>query len=274
MRRPKIVVWDGSYPLSMHLLITTKCNLDCPECFYKKEKESAVPPEKLIELLDEWRGMVECIAIGGGEPLMYPHIGEIVAQAKMRKFFVAITTNGTINPENSFDKRFLPDRVHVSYDEVHNSNFYSAQRAIENFRSLGVRLVGVNHILSSLNSLKGATLLPADTFTLLIKKPFSGLTKGEYEAIMTYTSSMKEEIWWDACISHYTDAMGYPTFGKNSCRQGVISMALDQNLHASICSNDLKKKIKYTNLKDTWKAVKSIKCPMKKTWEKEKSKSN
>ena len=48
---------------------------------------------------------------------------------------------------------------------------------------------------------------------------------------------------------------------KRPCRQGETSMAVDQFLQASICSNGTRR-IPYTNLADTWAEVKEFACPL------------
>ena len=108
-------------PISAHLYVTDRCNLDC---FYCTEFDNSVPhPE--FEDLKKWIAKIKdlgCVRIGlqGGEPLMHPDIVEIVRFCKSLDLKTSIATNGfKITKEliaRLEDARL--DSIHVSVDRM------------------------------------------------------------------------------------------------------------------------------------------------------------
>ena len=108
-------------PISAHLYVTDRCNLDC---FYCTEFDNSVPhPE--FEDLKKWIAKIKdlgCVRIGlqGGEPLMHPDIVEIVRFCKSLDLKTSIATNGfKITKEliaGLEDARL--DSIHVSVDRM------------------------------------------------------------------------------------------------------------------------------------------------------------
>jgi organic radical activating enzyme len=231
----KLVDWERNAPLSVHLLITSRCNLNCPKCYYRGEGELSL--ETATRLFGEWasHGVVS-VAIGGGEPLLHPEIERMTFEAKKRGFYVAVTTNGTVL------KRIHADRVHVSFDSIHDTSFEQARKAVKFFKAF-VPNVGINHIVTDIPSLKKALKLSASTVTLLMEKPSTNFD--EWREAFRLVG--RERLWVDACLAQ--------KLGLRSCRQGATSMCVDQKLTASKCSN-IREKVAYTTLAETWKAVK------------------
>lgn len=254
------VWWDGSFPLSVHLLITTRCNLSCPKCFYRKEAEGEIAFEVIARLFEEWKGHVLSVALGGGEPLLHPDIGRIVLEAKKREMFVAITTNGTIDPWRGLNPYVTPDRVHVSFDIIHPTSKAEVESTLKNFSNLGVKRLGINHIVTDSDALEGAlSVKTAENITLLLEKPIPG--ECDWEKILKLTRSAGSRIWWDPCLVKYLNTLGIWHLTKQPCKQGITSIAIDQFLQASLCSNS-GERVKYESLTETWKKVKAMSCPL------------
>ncbi|MCL2670671.1 MAG: radical SAM protein [Clostridiales bacterium] len=81
-------------PESIHIELTSRCPLNCPQCY----KEQAKTDLAFAVLLDAIRQADEMhvfqIALGGGEPLVYPHLLAAVAEISGRGMGVSITTSG------------------------------------------------------------------------------------------------------------------------------------------------------------------------------------
>jgi len=229
-----VVDHERTAPLSIHLLVTSRCNMKCPKCYYRGEGEVSL--ETAIQLFDEWayHGVVS-VAIGGGEPLLHPEIERITFEAKKRGFYIAVTTNGTVL------KRIYADRVHVSYDGIHETSFEQARRALKYFKTF-VPSVGVNHVVTDISMFKQALKLDAPTVTVLMEKPSSGFTA--WSEVFALAGGRR--LWVDACLAQ--------RLGLRKCRQGVTSMCVDQRLMASKCSN-IREKVPYTTLTETWRRV-------------------
>jgi len=232
-----VILDDLRAPLSIHLLITSRCNLHCKGCFYR-HKEAEIPFAKIRRLFEEWRACgVRSVALGGGEPLLHPHIKEVVELGRKMGFYVAVTTNGTIL------KDIRPDRLHISYDEIHPVSREVVERAIRYYRGR-VEKIGINHIVRSVEAVSKLEELDVDTITLLLEKPESRFNGWEKIFKMRFS----KQVWFDACLSRF--------FSHIKCRQGVTSMSINPSLEASICSN-IRHKIPYTSLMETWERVRS-----------------
>lgn len=75
---------------------TAQCNLNCYGCYRKNIKNSHKPLEDVKRELDYFQSVrkSDCISIAGGDPLLYPHIVELVADIKSRGLKPIINTNG------------------------------------------------------------------------------------------------------------------------------------------------------------------------------------
>ena len=147
-----LIKYPPKCPLKVHISILNYCNLNCEKCYYKNENKNKLLSLTQIEhLFKEWKKKgIKSIAIGGGEPLLHPDIIEITRISKRFGFFTAVTTNGTIL------KRIFADRIHISADELHPTfeNLKIIQKAINYYKNIGIKKVGINHIMTTLRALK------------------------------------------------------------------------------------------------------------------------
>lgn len=123
-------------PRSVVLELTEACNLRCKMCFYwgetgcfstsKKGKKPAELELELIKQVVEYLTPVKPLySLFGGEPLMYPHLEEVIRLVKSAGSFIDTPTNGTLLSQYA---RLLVqtefDLVRVSIDgplEISNS---------------------------------------------------------------------------------------------------------------------------------------------------------
>ncbi len=75
---------------------TAQCNLNCYGCYRKNVKNSHKTLDEVKHELDFFQSQrkTDCISIAGGDPLLYPHIVELVADIKSRGIKPIINTNG------------------------------------------------------------------------------------------------------------------------------------------------------------------------------------
>ena len=87
-----------SAPETVHLAITTRCNLDCPGCYVPRSStEPGLTTAELCGLIDQWAQMhVFQLAVGGGEPLLYEGLFDVLAYAREQGIVPNLTTNGTL----------------------------------------------------------------------------------------------------------------------------------------------------------------------------------
>lgn len=90
----------------MYLYPTAKCNCHCPICQfhdrhrqgYELSRESMI---KAFDVLKAYRGNLNSQALivsGDGEPLLYPHLVELLCRAQKDGLRVFLTTNLTLSP--------------------------------------------------------------------------------------------------------------------------------------------------------------------------------
>lgn len=101
-RRPKMDL-SVYRPILVALLVTRRCNLNCPFCIIpplsqpKEWQAYEADPEKVVRILDHpavKRAMY--IGLSGGEPLLNKNLPEIVRLIRGRGHLCGIVTNGTL----------------------------------------------------------------------------------------------------------------------------------------------------------------------------------
>lgn len=106
--------------------ITTSCNCKCYFC--KVWRKPIIEPtlEQALHTVDILNEMgCYSLSITGGEPLLYPHIAEVVNYAHEKGFIVQINTNGSLLAEN-VSTISNADLVTISLD-YHNQEYDKAR---------------------------------------------------------------------------------------------------------------------------------------------------
>lgn len=130
---------------SVHLSLSSHCNLHCKYCYAAERVESKYPPltvdeySKIIDDLCTFSGNIT-FTITGGEPLLNPNWKDIAAHIKQRKCELFLLSNGLlINDKNiDFIKRHC-DLVTLSIDGptaathslTRGDNFHDVMRAVD-----------------------------------------------------------------------------------------------------------------------------------------------
>jgi hopanoid biosynthesis associated radical SAM protein HpnH len=140
------------FPLTMILEPLEACNLTCTGCGRIREYEPIL--DKRLSVAECLAAVDDCdapvVSIAGGEPLMHPRIGEIVAGIIRRKRFVYLCTNAllyrkamkVIKPSPYFAFVVHLDGLRETHDiAVERKGVYDvAIKAIEEFRAAGYRV--------------------------------------------------------------------------------------------------------------------------------------
>jgi len=86
------------YPDKISAIIwTVGCNFRCPFCYNKDivlGKSGTVPEEDILDFLKKRKGMLEALAVTGGEPLMQKDLAEFLEKVKKLDYLVKVDTNG------------------------------------------------------------------------------------------------------------------------------------------------------------------------------------
>jgi len=111
-----------NYPHQAQIEVTNRCNLKCKMCprdYFKVPKED-MPLDTFKKIVSRLEGVKLLTLTGWGEPLIHPHIFEMIAYCKARSFSVKFTTNGTLLTSD-FRKRIIEsglDEISISIESV------------------------------------------------------------------------------------------------------------------------------------------------------------
>jgi len=140
------------FPLVTILEPLERCNLACPGCGrireYSHIRDKQLSVEEALAAVEESGAPV--VSISGGEPLLHPQIGEIVAELVERRYFVYLCTNGLLlkrSLEKFEPSKYLAFVVHLDgMEENHDRStrregvFQLAFEALEAALEAGFRV--------------------------------------------------------------------------------------------------------------------------------------
>ena len=140
-----------SAPTLVDFQITNKCFLDCPHCYADSTGAGAHGAMEDIELaLDQIAEVgVFQLAIGGGEPLLHPRIGDILARCHELGIVPNLTTSGLNLNERTLDllARYCGavgvslEGVGEDFDGYRKTGFARFERILAKLREYGVPIV-------------------------------------------------------------------------------------------------------------------------------------
>ena len=100
------------YPLVLMLEPLLRCNLACAGCgkiqYPPHVLKRALSVEQCLAAVEECGAPI--VSIPGGEPLLYPHIGELVEELVRRKKYVYLCTNALLLSEKLAEGVFAPSK--------------------------------------------------------------------------------------------------------------------------------------------------------------------
>jgi radical SAM protein with 4Fe4S-binding SPASM domain len=141
----------GTPPLPHHLQleVTSACNLSCAMCLVSyrppvNRAEGAMSPELFRRLLDGNPALSRLTLQGLGEPLLQPHLTEMVGDAKQRGIEVGFNTNAMLLTRPKADRLVALglDWLHVSLDGA-TAETYEGIRSGADFQRVGRNLRGL-----------------------------------------------------------------------------------------------------------------------------------
>ena len=113
------------FPKVVSLTVTNRCNLRCRMCaqwseegYMQKRKPSdsysgtVVPFDSLLKVVDEVYEYGAPLIIRGGEPLLYPHIMDLLAHIKSKGMSLSLETNGVLL------KKYAESLVKLKIDQM------------------------------------------------------------------------------------------------------------------------------------------------------------
>lgn len=151
-----VVIWN----------LIRRCNLTCKHC-YAFSADHDYPGElslpQVFEVMDELKAFkVPALILSGGEPLLRPDLFEIAERAKAMKFYVGLSTNGTLIDAplaarihaTGFDYVGISlDGIGATHDKFRRLQgaFDASLAAVRHLHALGTK-VGLRFTMTELNA--------------------------------------------------------------------------------------------------------------------------
>lgn len=130
----------------LELQVTSRCNLACLHCYQDEPAPIDLPLDAAVSVARQFEQMGGLkIMISGGEPMLYPTIGEFLAQTAELSLRRVLITNGTLIDDRNA-KRLGVQEVQVSLDGWEHGHeairgarsFARAMRGIESVQAAGM----------------------------------------------------------------------------------------------------------------------------------------
>ena len=130
-------------PFSATFAVTNRCNLRCGYCNCPFIDPTNLSLEQIDVLFGRLKDMgIRRLGLAGGEPLLRADLGEIIAMAKHRRFFVSVNSNLTLFDRHP-ERLRLADICYTSLDgDAAAHNAARGERSYEGVIDGITRLVG------------------------------------------------------------------------------------------------------------------------------------
>ncbi len=136
---------DGApRPFSATFAVTNRCNLRCAYCNCPYIDPTNLGLDRIATLFDRLQAMgIRRLGLAGGEPMLRHDLGEIIALAKERGFWVSVNSNLTLYDRHP-ERLARADLVYTSLDG--DRDFHVAARGAHAHDGV---LDGIGHLVAS-----------------------------------------------------------------------------------------------------------------------------
>jgi MoaA/NifB/PqqE/SkfB family radical SAM enzyme len=172
-------------PLVAVYYVTTQCNLNCAYCedFGSRRNPQAEPFPSLDavrKILSVIRSGVPRLLLTGGEPLLAPHLSELlrIARKDLRFREITLISNGTLLSQHLDLLKYL-DRLTISLDSVD----------VGSLNRINLTPLPIGDVLTSIE--KAATLQKSAKFTIIVNAVLTPETLGGFDDLLTFCTQYK-----------------------------------------------------------------------------------
>jgi len=172
-------------PLVAVYYVTTQCNLNCAYCedFGARRNPQAEPfpsPEAVRKILSVIRSGVPRLWLTGGEPLLAPHLSDLLRIAREELKFREITliSNGTLLSQNLDVFNFL-DRLVISLDSVESGVL----------DRINLTPLPVQEVIAGIE--QAAALQKSHGFKLIVNAVLTPETLSSFDNLLTFCTQNK-----------------------------------------------------------------------------------
>ena len=158
-----VVIWN----------LIRRCNLTCKHCYAfsaDHDYPGELSTQQVFEVMDDLKAFkVPVLILSGGEPPLRPDIFEVAERAKALKFYVGLSTNGTLIDQPLAERIHATgfDYVGISLDGIGATHdkfrrldgaFDRSPGAVRHLQKLGTK-VGLRFTMTELNAFDPPNLL-------------------------------------------------------------------------------------------------------------------
>ncbi len=105
----------------VYVEITNICNKSCSFCHKTSRKPHTMTAGEFATVCEKLRGVTKYIYLHVmGEPLLHPHLCELISHAKDCGFNVAVTTNGSLLCENGLGDKMIDAGLYKANISLHS----------------------------------------------------------------------------------------------------------------------------------------------------------
>ena len=145
------------HPILAHLIPIRRCNLSCTYCNEFDNFSKPVALEQMFERVDKLAALgTTIVTISGGEPLLHPHLEEIVQRIRRHGILAGMITNGYLLTPQRIEhlNRAGLDHLQISIDnvqpdDVSKKSLKVLDRKLQMLAQYAIFQVNINSVLGS-----------------------------------------------------------------------------------------------------------------------------
>lgn len=181
------------FPRLINCFITENCNFDCSMCHLRESrlrKRAQLSFKVLKKVFDEAKSHVPSFQLTGGEPLLHPEVGKIIAYLTKNKMVKGLVTNGLLLEEKA--KELIDaglDFLAISLDGADEATQYQRGQVKGSFDKI---IRGIEKVVN----LRGKKLLP----NIRIATVISPFNLNNFDKVLRIAEDLGVDQW---SLSHY-----------------------------------------------------------------------
>ncbi len=145
------------HPVLAHLIPIRRCNLSCAYCNEYDTFSKPVPLEVLYQRVDRLAALgTTIVTISGGEPLLHPHLEEVIRRVRKHGILAGMITNGYLLTPQRIEwlNRAGLDHLQISIDnlrpdEVSKKSLKVLDQKLRMLARYAIFQVNINSVLGS-----------------------------------------------------------------------------------------------------------------------------
>jgi MoaA/NifB/PqqE/SkfB family radical SAM enzyme len=95
---------NTEHPLLVQIIPIRRCNIDCAYCNEYDKVSPPVPAETMKQRIDKLAALgTSVVAFSGGEPMLHPHLEDLIRQIRLRGMMAGLITNGYLLSEKRIE---------------------------------------------------------------------------------------------------------------------------------------------------------------------------